>query len=88
MQLKVTIRNVLEGEIIEKCNTCVFYIDCSRRISSDKFILHCQDFRSHDQNAVEHAPEPVPGLCSNCAKAAHCRLPRPVAGVWHCEEYE
>jgi hypothetical protein len=88
MQLKSTIKNVLEGEIIEKCNTCVFYIDCSHRISSDKFILHCQDFQSVDRKAVEPAIEPARGLCSNCAKAAHCRLPRPFSGVWHCEEYE
>ncbi len=88
MQLKSTIKNVLEGEIIEKCNTCVFYIDCSHRISSDKFILHCQDFQEADQDKTDLASESVRGLCSNCAKAAYCRLPRAVSGVWHCEEYE
>ena len=88
MQLKYTIKNVLEGEIIEKCNTCVFYVNCSHRITSDKFILHCQDFELDDRGAVEAAPEPAKGLCSNCAKASYCRLPRPFSGVWHCEEYE
>lgn len=88
MQLKSTIKNVLEGEIIEKCNTCVFYIDCSHRISSDKFILHCQEFQADYHDDMNTNAESVRGLCSNCAKAAYCRLPRAVSGVWHCEEYE
>jgi predicted AAA+ superfamily ATPase len=88
MQLKSTIRNVLEGEIIEKCNTCVFYADCNHRILSDKFILHCPDYQPDELEETQHPTEGVKGLCSNCSKALYCRLPRPFSGVWHCEEYE
>ena len=27
------------------------------------------------------------GLCMNCENRSQCRLPKPPAGVWHCEEY-
>lgn len=30
----------------------------------------------------------VPGLCVNCDHRESCTLPRPVGGVWHCEEYQ
>ena len=29
-----------------------------------------------------------PGLCSNCAHRDTCVFPKPVSGVWHCDEYE
>jgi hypothetical protein len=28
------------------------------------------------------------GLCANCENRDNCQLPKPDAGVWHCEEYE
>ena len=28
------------------------------------------------------------GLCLNCAIRETCMLPRPIEGVWHCEEYQ
>lgn len=28
------------------------------------------------------------GLCLNCEIRETCMLPRPVEGVWHCEEYQ
>jgi len=28
------------------------------------------------------------GLCKNCKKKETCILPKPEAGIWHCEEYE
>lgn len=27
------------------------------------------------------------GLCTNCENRDSCQLPKPDAGVWHCEEY-
>ncbi len=28
------------------------------------------------------------GLCINCEIRETCMLPRPIEGVWHCEEYQ
>jgi len=28
------------------------------------------------------------GLCINCEIRDTCMLPRPIEGVWHCEEYQ
>ena len=28
------------------------------------------------------------GLCMNCDHRTTCMHPRPVGGVWHCEDYE
>lgn len=29
----------------------------------------------------------VPGLCGNCGNYPKCGFPKPVSGIWHCEEY-
>jgi hypothetical protein len=93
MQLKLTIKRLLTNEAKEKCNTCVYYVNCAYRLASDKFILQCDDYedvaeiRMVDPD-VENLSANVKGLCSNCAKAAECRLPKAITGVWHCEEYE
>ena len=34
------------------------------------------------------AASPALGLCINCDFRETCVLPRPVGGVWHCEEYQ
>lgn len=31
---------------------------------------------------------PLKGLCINCEIRETCKLPRPIDGVWHCEEYQ
>ncbi|MCU0559181.1 MAG: hypothetical protein MUD16_03200 [Desulfobacterales bacterium] len=31
--------------------------------------------------------EPLLGLCENCDHVRACRLPKPLSGVWQCEEY-
>jgi hypothetical protein len=42
-----------------------------------------------DSASNEQSPEmrPLKGLCINCENRHTCVLPRPVEGVWHCEEY-
>jgi len=60
-------------------------------------IRHCDEFDAPSRPAMwgpsHQAIEPEPsdvecaGLCRNCALAAGCTYPKPVAGVWRCEEY-
>jgi hypothetical protein len=38
--------------------------------------------------AAEEEAGKFTGLCMNCGHRATCQHPRPVGGVWHCEDYE
>lgn len=90
MSLKLAIRSVMEIDVIQKCNTCLYNMNCSYRITSSKFILNCESFE--DAAAFEtkkkNLMELPKGLCSNCSKVKRCQLPKSATGVWHCEEYE
>ena len=50
--------------------------------------------RAHTREVIEtdsdvkEEPAGLMGLCINCDCRFDCRLPRPEAGVWHCEEYK
>ena len=37
--------------------------------------------------AVEESGKEFKGLCSNCDDRHVCIYPKPVGGVWHCDEY-
>jgi hypothetical protein len=32
--------------------------------------------------------ESSPGLCRTCRKRNVCELPKPLGGVWHCQEFQ
>jgi hypothetical protein len=34
-----------------------------------------------------NAPEEFKGLCRDCKERLTCTVPKPVGGIWHCEEY-
>jgi hypothetical protein len=37
---------------------------------------------------VDEVPEAKLGLCVNCEARGRCTLPKPIGGVWFCNEYE
>jgi hypothetical protein len=37
---------------------------------------------------MDEVPEAKLGLCVNCEVRGTCTLPRPIGGVWFCNEYE
>ena len=37
---------------------------------------------------TEEDASPIAGLCINCDHRRSCRHPRPLGGVWHCEDYK
>jgi hypothetical protein len=41
-----------------------------------------------DEMQVDEVPEPNAGLCVNCERRGTCTLPKPLGGVWFCNEYE
>ena len=60
----------------------------------------CDENKKHSGNPVKNGNKDKPkpdqnqsekrifkGLCINCDNRFTCMLPRPVEGVWHCEEY-
>ncbi len=77
------------------CTTCLHLDDCVYSRTGREAVLECEFFATEGATEVREAPalvtepepEPLAGLCANCDHRADCTLPRPAAGVWHCEEY-
>lgn len=89
------INHLKETEQVGLCSTCIHNANCTTRSSSKRNILQCEEF--DDRIFQEHNPiivkekqntySPLKGLCMNCDLADTCALPKPVTGVWHCNEY-
>ena len=43
---------------------------------------------SRREGVDDERPARVRGLCATCIHQATCTFPKPLGGVWHCEEYE
>lgn len=75
-------------------DTCTFPRDPSRPVRS------CDEF--DPMQAVPRGPSfsrtadpeppapgnPLMGLCRECLRRQTCRYPKPLGGVWHCDELE
>ncbi len=86
------------------CHTCAHVNRCAFLGNRDEGALRCEEFTATDgANSEGKRPNPpaqaeglavsaedskLMGLCGNCLVRATCRLPKPVGGIWHCEEYE
>lgn len=75
------------------CVTCQHGSHCALAAASRGPVLDCELFAIEAVQAAPHpevdvaAPEPMRGLCTNCAEQRSCTLARSPGGVWHCEEY-
>ncbi|MGE0771947.1 MAG: hypothetical protein AB7K37_09575 [Cyclobacteriaceae bacterium] len=89
---------LLKTEFATLCNTCDHFNACSYQ-DDEKGVLQCELFESTSEG-VAHlgrleilkeeviTPVSTKGICVNCEKVWTCKLPKGLAGVWHCEEYE
>lgn len=89
---------LLQGSL---CANCRHQFDCSFLAQTHVPILLCELYACGTPEAprlrvirTSRAPETAPesgenasGLCVNCENRIDCRLPKPVGGVWNCEEY-
>jgi len=39
------------------------------------------------QEIIIRPSDKVRGLCRNCGNYPKCGFPKPLSGIWHCEEY-
>lgn len=90
--------------VTDLCATCVHAENCHLRQMPTTPVHECSEYDDgapvelEDAStlvSVSEAPRPdvpqsnvIPGLCMNCDHRETCTLPRPVGGVWHCEEYQ
>jgi len=80
------------------CMTCVHTGTCTFRRDVSQAVLECDEF-DIGQVAETKQGEPTvavakrddrvefKGLCVNCDIRHECTFPKPVEGIWHCEEY-
>lgn len=97
----VTQQSPYQAEVVrDLCQTCVHVDGCALRQMPTSLVHDCDEFddgsrpaaapalRVHQHQPDRRAPAATGvGLCVNCEHAPTCTLPRPTAGVWHCEEY-
>jgi len=84
------------------CSNCLHQQDCTYLAGTTNPIQQCEMYECgpsprpklalirRDEGAedsVGNEASPVLGLCVNCDNRATCNLPKPLSGVWHCEEY-
>ncbi len=81
------------------CATCRVATHCAYPRPPGEPVRYCDDFEpfpfgatSHERRRTIQMALPTeaaeqPGLCATCERQGDCRLPRPLGGVWHCEEY-
>jgi hypothetical protein len=79
------------------CMNCREAATCMYLRQRGGAVWHCDEYgegRDEPMASIIETPRPtltepkgLQGLCSNCDARATCTLPRPVGGVWHCEEY-
>jgi hypothetical protein len=84
------------------CSNCRHAGDCAALMRASEPITQCEMHecglssrprlslvRQQTAAAEEKGPdqETLLGLCENCDHVKACRLPKPLSGVWECEEY-
>lgn len=84
------------------CANCIHQQDCAYLAGTASPIQHCEMYvcgpsarprlslvqRGDGDAAYEvHEAAPSLGLCVNCENRGTCTLPKPLGGVWHCEEF-
>jgi len=86
------------GPVTGLCATCEFGESCPIRLARGDIPCPCEDYlpapngsrpadNPGDSTDTERGHRTRLGLCATCVNAAHCRLPRPKGGVWHCKEF-
>lgn len=79
------------------CSNCAKTGNCALRNNSGSCKMFCEEYEIVNLRAHPAAmPFPefpdkpsnrVPGLCVNCGNYPKCGFPKPISGIWHCEEY-
>ena len=78
-------RNLSAASIIF-CEEFVLMTDPITRVGeNEKF--HVPLFARGQPDASEADASEMIGLCRNCLNRRTCVYPKPLGGVWHCEEY-
>lgn len=93
-----SIMELLKAEFSGLSNTCDHFNVCAY-LDFEKGTIRCEHFENesgtftsvacpeiHKGNAAP--PVGVKGICVNCERVWDCKLPKTLAGVWHCEVYE
>lgn len=84
------------------CSNCRHLSDCAILLKTATPILQCELFECGPSPRPRLSLVKLPaleageagvdeegllGLCANCDHLKACRLPKPLGGVWQCEEY-
>jgi hypothetical protein len=83
------------------CSNCANMDSCGSFSAAESAVLQCELYEccssvkpelvgaGESSTTTNEDPMSVHfmGLCSNCDNRSDCKLPKPQAGVWHCEEY-
>jgi hypothetical protein len=82
------------------CTTCVSESVCTFPRSAGMRVMDCLEFEGEiKEEAVPRGGAPrlsrkdpapplrEPGLCAWCDRLPTCTYPKPIGGVWFCEEY-
>jgi len=78
-------RNLSASSIIF-CQEFVLMADPVTRVGEDEK-FNPPLFTNGQPVASEANASEMMGLCRNCLNRRTCMYPKPVGGVWHCEEY-
>ena len=86
-------RSTLYGGICSNCErleTCTYPSTTSETWFCEEYsVARAPDAKAKPVDMhVDEVPEPKMGLCVNCEARGTCTLPKPVGGVWFCNEYE
>lgn len=84
------------------CSNCRHLSDCVMLLKTATPVIQCEMFEcgpslrprlslvnppASGAGAARAEEEGLLGLCTNCDHLNACRLPKPLGGVWQCEEY-
>ena len=83
------------------CLTCKHTLFCTYQRDRTQPVLFCEEFngdvlitnkaptKTHlDTTQMEESLGKYLGLCKYCEIRETCKFPKPIAGVWHCKEYQ
>jgi len=87
---------------ISVCSNCASQEECSVLVQATAPILQCEmyqccslprpDSLGNERIVQDAKPESddvhLLGLCANCENRQSCKWPKPVSGIWHCEDYK
>jgi Zn ribbon nucleic-acid-binding protein len=98
-QARMQMEQLIQGSLCANCKhqgncaflqkTCTPIMECELYECglSDKPRLMVVNKACTPAEAYSESDDALLGLCINCENLRDCRLPRPVGGVWMCEEY-